>query len=53
MKEIGQHCADLSMLVSGSEPEIEWPHQAEWLNVASGIKIIEFDVIRFDKYLGW
>lgn len=53
MKDLTEHCYNLSMLVSGVEPEIEWPNQFEWLNVASGIKRIEFDVIRYERSIGW
>ncbi len=53
MKEISEHCSDLSKLISGYESEIEWPNQFEWLNIASGIKKVEFDVIRFDSCFGY
>lgn len=32
---------------------IEWPHQFDWLNVASGIVKVDFDVIRYDKDFGY
>lgn len=53
MKEISQHCSDLSKLISGYEPNIEWPNQFEWLNIASGIKKVEFDITRFDTCYGY
>lgn len=53
MKDIDEHCSNLSMLVSGYEPEIEWLRQSEWLSVASGIKSVEFDIVRFDSCFGW
>lgn len=53
MKDIDEHCSNLSMLVSGYEPEIEWLHQSEWLSVASGIKRVEIDISRFDTSFGW
>ena len=53
MKEISEHCSDLSKLISGYEPEIDWPNQFEWLNIASGIKKVEFDLIRFDTCFGY
>ena len=53
MKKIVQHCSDLSKLISGYDHEIEWPNQFDWLNVASGIVKVEFDIIRFDSSWGY
>jgi hypothetical protein len=53
MKDISEHCSDISKFISGYEPDIEWPNQFEWLNIASGIKKIEFDISRFDTSYGY
>lgn len=53
MKDLSKHCSDLSKLISGYEEEIDWPNQYEWLNVASGIKRVEFDVLRFNSCFGY
>lgn len=53
MKNISEHCSDLSKLVSGYEPDVEWPRLCEWLHIASGIVNVQFDVIRFDTCFGW
>ncbi len=53
MKEISKHCSDLSKLISGFVPDIEWLNQYDLLNIASGIVNVEFDVIRYDICFGY
>jgi hypothetical protein len=53
MKEISKHCSDLGKLISGYEPEIEWPIQLNWLQIASGIVNVKFDITRFDNCFGY
>ena len=53
MIEISKHCSFLSKIISGYTMGIEWPHQFDWLNVASGIVKVDFDVIRYDENFGY
>jgi hypothetical protein len=53
MKELSEHCCSLSKLVSGYDIELEWLTQSEWLNIASGIVKVEFDIMRYDSCVGY
>lgn len=53
LKEIDEHCSDLSSFLSGWDMQLYWPDLCDWLHVASGIVKVEFDVIRFESGFGW
>jgi len=53
VKELDEHCCSLSRLVSGYDIELEWLTQSEWLNIASGIVSVKFDIMRYDSSVGY
>lgn len=56
LKDIKQHCNDLSNFfyyLSIEERSRDWEAVGEWLEIASGIEHIKFDLSKYDKNIGW
>ena len=53
MISLAQHASELAKLLDQARDPSMWRQTVEWLMVASGIRGVHFDVIRFDDSYGW